>query len=110
MKIFLFDFMIAEGHSMVPAIKPGAVLLILKPAYGFRLPGSGKYILRWSGPKKGQIVVFYTPSGDIAVKRVGEVWDEDFYARGDNSVISYDSRSYGPVPQDNIIGKVLGKK
>jgi len=33
-----------------------------------------------------------------------------FYAEGDNSIVSYDSRSYGPVQTDNIIGKVLGIK
>jgi type IV secretory pathway protease TraF len=28
--------------------------------------------------------------------------------KGDNLSMSYDSRSYGPVPMNNIIGKVLG--
>jgi signal peptidase I len=110
MKLFLFDFMIAEGHSMLPAIRPGTVLLVLKPAYGLRLPGVGNYIIRWASPKGGDIVVFYTPLGEIAVKRCGEIWGDDFYALGDNSLQSYDSRSYGPVPSDNIIGKVLGIK
>jgi signal peptidase I len=110
MKLLLFDFVIAEGHSMLPAIKPGTVLLILKPAYGFRLPGAGKYLLRWASPRAGDIVVFYTPLGEIAVKRCGDLWGDDFYALGDNGLQSYDSRSYGPVPSDNIIGKVLGIK
>jgi signal peptidase I len=109
-KIFLFDFMIAEGHSMVPAIGPGKVLLVFKPAYGFKLPGSGTYLLRWASPAQGDIVVFYTPLGEIAVKRCSEVWGKDFYALGDNSLQSYDSRSYGPVSADAIIGKVLGIK
>jgi signal peptidase I len=110
MKLFLFDFMIAEGHSMLPVIRPGTVLVVLKPAYGFRLPGAGNYLIRWASPKRGDIVVFYTPLGEIAVKRCGEIWENDFYALGDNSLQSYDSRSYGPVPSDNIIGKVLGIK
>jgi signal peptidase I len=110
MKIFLFDFMIAEGHSMIPAIRPGKILLVFKLAYGLRLPGSGTYVLRWAPPRQGEIVVFYTPLGEIAVKRCGEVLEGDFYALGDNSRQSYDSRSYGPVPADNIIGKVLGIK
>ncbi|WP_043923061.1 signal peptidase I [Leadbettera azotonutricia] len=110
MKLFLFDFMIAEGHSMVPAINPGKMLLVCKLSYGLRIPGSGAYLLHWGHPKKGDIVVFYTPLGEIAVKRCGEVSGEDFYALGDNSLQSYDSRSYGPVLSDNIIGKVLGVK
>jgi signal peptidase I len=111
-KSFFLDFMIAEGHSMAPAVKSGAVLLVCKVYYGIRLPGSGSYIIRWGkGPKKDDVVVFYTPLGEIAVKRCGEILDgKSFVALGDNSSHSYDSRNYGPVPNDNIIGKVLGKK
>ncbi|MDR1804329.1 MAG: S26 family signal peptidase, partial [Treponema sp.] len=35
---------------------------------------------------------------------------ELFLALGDNTSQSFDSRSYGPVPNKNIIGKVLGIK
>jgi signal peptidase I len=111
MKLFLFDFMIAEGHSMEPSIKPGKILLVCKLVYGLRVPGSGSYLLRWASPHEGDIVVFYTPFGEIAVKRCGETLPSSFfYALGDNSPQSYDSRSYGPVPMDNIVGKVLGIK
>ena len=109
MKLFLFDFMIAEGHSMMPVIRPGKILLVFKLNYGFRLPGSGNYLLRWSSPRMGDVVVFFTPLGEIAVKRCGEIFFKDsFYALGDNGPQSYDSRSYGPVPVDNVVGKVLG--
>ena len=111
MKSFVFDFMITEGHSMVPAIKPGAILLVCKIFYGIRLPGSGTYVLHWGSPRKGDVVVFYTPLGEIAVKRCGEILPGNvFYALGDNQVQSYDSRNYGPVSNDNIIGRVLGIK
>jgi signal peptidase I len=109
MKLFLFDFMIAEGDSMQPSIGPGKILLVCKLVYGLRVPGSGTYLLRWASPKEGDIVVFYTPLGEIAVKRCGEIYPgNSFYALGDNSLRSYDSRSYGPVPMDSIVGKVLG--
>jgi signal peptidase I len=111
MKLFLFDLMVAEGTSMVPAIKPGAVLLIGRMVYGFRVPWRDRYLLRWSAPREGDVVVFYTPAGDLAVKRCGEAGDRDeFMALGDNSLQSYDSRSYGPVSPDRIVGKVLGVK
>jgi signal peptidase I len=111
LKLFLFDFMIAEGRSMVPAIEPGKVLLVNKLSYGFRLPGSGAYLLRWAEPRPGDIVVFYSPLGEIAVKRCGEGSGGDsFYALGDNRLQSYDSRAYGPVAVDNVIGKVFGIK
>jgi signal peptidase I len=111
MKFFLFDFMIAEGNSMSPAIKPGTVLVVNRLVYGFRLPWSEDYLVRWSAPRPGDVVVFYTPQGMTAVKRCGDVLATgEFIALGDNSLQSFDSRSYGPVRTDNIIGKVLGIK
>ena len=111
MKFFILDFMIAEGYSMSPVIKPGAILLVCKVFYGIRLPGSGIYLVNWRTPRKGDVVVFYTPLGEIAVKRCQELLSENmFYALGDNGSQSYDSRNYGAVPNDNIIGKVLGIK
>jgi signal peptidase I len=108
-KFFILDFMIAEGESMSPAIKPGAVLLVCRVFYGLRLPGSLAYLFRWGKPREGDVVVFYTPNGEIAVKRCREaVFGDEFYALGDNASHSYDSRNYGPVSNDNIIGRVLG--
>ena len=108
-KIFILDFMVADGYSMTPAIRPGTILVVCRVAYGIRLPGSRTYLVRWRTPSIGDIVVFYTPFGDIAVKRFAELLpDGTFYALGDNASQSYDSRNYGPVPKYNIIGRVLG--
>jgi signal peptidase I len=110
-KGFLFDFMIAEGRSMDPVIKNGTVLVVNRVAYGLRNPWSGKYFLRWARPLPGDVVVFFTPQGDLAVKRCGAMIPGNrFFALGDNSLESYDSRSYGPVPVEHILGKVMGIK
>jgi signal peptidase I len=110
-KLFLLDFLIAEGHSMEPAIRSGSVLVVNRMQYGLRFPGQQGYLVRWAAPKQGEVVVFYAPSGSIAVKRCGSQEQAGvFMARGDNSPQSYDSRSYGPVSADATIGKVLGKK
>ena len=109
LKIFVFDFIIAQGQSMEPAILNGNILVINRLNYGFKLPMQEKYLIRWAQPKVGEVVVFYTPAGELAVKRCTELTGNgNFYAHGDNSNASYDSRSYGQVPVDNIIGKVLG--
>jgi len=109
LKLFFFDFMIAQGHSMEPAIQNGAVLIVSRLRYGLRLPWRQGYSVRWARPKAGEVVVFYTPSGELAVKRCTALAErESFIAEGDNAHASYDSRSYGPVSLDNIIGKVLG--
>jgi len=110
-KLFLFDFIIAEGNSMEPAIRSGSILVINRLQYGLRFPGQAGYLVRWAEPRQGELVVFYAPSGDIAVKRCGNLAGRgEFIAQGDNSLQSYDSRSYGPVSADAIIGKVLGKR
>ena len=107
-KFFLLDFMVAEGHSMAPAIRPGTILFVSRLYYGLRLPWSENYVLQWRTVQEGDIVVFYTPHGDIAVKRCAETLPgEVFIAIGDNSYQSYDSRNYGPVSKNNVIGRVL---
>jgi signal peptidase I len=108
-KLFLFDLMIAEGHSMEPAIKDGGILFINRLQYGLRIPGGRDFLIRWASPRPGEAVVFYAPSGGIAVKRCSAIQEGDtFFVLGDNSLQSLDSRSYGPVRGGNIIGKVLG--
>jgi signal peptidase I len=107
-KACFLDVVIAQGSSMKPAIQPGAILVIGKLSYGFRLPWSEKYLVRWAEPAIGDVVVFWTPSGVTAVKRcAGITRQREFIARGDNSTVSLDSASYGPVPIDHIIGKAL---
>jgi len=108
LKLFIFDFIMAQGHSMEPAIKNGTVLIVSRMRYGIRLPWQQEYLLQWAQPKKGDVVVFYTPTSELAVKRCTKLSESGFYAEGDNTSASYDSRSYGPVPAKNVIGKVLG--
>jgi len=108
-KIFVLDFMIAIGYSMAPAIKPGSAIIVSKIHYGFRVPGSASYLVTWREPREGDILVFYTPWGDIAVKRCVEVLaGKRFYAWGDNDAHSYDSRNYGAIEFEKVIGRVLG--
>ncbi|MCL2816327.1 MAG: signal peptidase I [Oscillospiraceae bacterium] len=109
LRLFVFDFIIAQGQSMEPAIKDGNVLVISRLRYGLRLPWRQDYLIRWALPKAGEVVVFFTPAGELAVKRCKEIIEgKRFYAQGDNGLASYDSRSYGYVNVENILGKVLG--
>jgi signal peptidase I len=107
-KLFFFDFMIAQGHSMEPAIQNGTILIVSRLRYGLKIPWRQDYLFRWAQPKAGEVVVFYTPTGELAVKRCILLIEGGFIAEGDNELASYDSRAYGPVLLDNIIGKVLG--
>jgi signal peptidase I len=110
-KLFFLDVMVTQGRSMLPAIEPGSVLVVNKAAYGIRLPGTSLYLFRWARPRAGDMVVFYTPLGERAVKRCSFL-DNDgtFFALGDNDLESFDSRSYGPISLDHILGKVIAVK
>jgi signal peptidase I len=109
LKLFVFDFIIAQGNSMEPAISNGTVLVVNNIRYGLRIPWRQKYLIRWAQPNIGEVVVFYTPTGELAVKRIVSIVENgSFWVEGDNLLSSYDSRAYGAVFADNIIGKVLG--
>jgi signal peptidase I len=114
LKFFVFDFMLVEGESMEPMLASGQVVMVNRLAYGVRSPfpvkSGRRYLVRWKAPSENDVVVFWTPLGELAVKRIYSLLPgERFIALGDNSLQSYDSRAYGPVLFDNIIGKVLKK-
>ena len=108
LNVFVFDFIVAQGQSMEPSINSGTVLIVSRLRYGLQIPLKQGYIIRWAQPKAGEVVVFYTPTGELAVKRCTLIEGKNFFAEGDNGLASYDSRAYGFVPIKNIIGKVLG--
>jgi signal peptidase I len=93
-------------ESMAPALAPGDWLL-LDPACD-----------RW--PRRGSIVVFHEPDSDLlAIKRIAarpgdrvrisagllHLAEDEAWLLGDNAAASIDSRRYGPVPLDALVGR-----
>ena len=93
-------------ESMAPVLAP-ADWLLLDPTCG-------------SWPRRGSIVVFREPdSGLLAIKRVAarpgdrvrieagilHLAPDETWLLGDNGDISVDSRRYGPVPLDALVGR-----
>ena len=93
-------------QSMAPALAPGDWLL-LDPTSG-----------RW--PRRGSIVVFHEPDSDLlAIKRVAarpgdrvrisagllHLAEDEAWLLGDNAAASIDSRRYGPVAIDALVGR-----
>ncbi len=58
---FLFEpFQIPTG-SMIPTLQIGDHIFVSKSAYGIKLPFTSDYLVRWSLPDRGDIVVFPFP-------------------------------------------------
>ena len=78
---------VVSGLSMIPTLAPGERLLV-----------------RTDGPTViGDIVVFERV-GQFEVKRILRIEADGIFAQGDNDLVSTDSRTYGLIPHDNVIG------
>lgn len=85
-----------KDRSMEPEIREGDRVLV----------NTLSYVL--SRPKEGDVVVVRHPEESrYLVKRIVRVEGKDFFILGDNRDYSVDSRQFGPVPRELIIGRVL---
>jgi len=64
------DLVVVGGVSMLPTAAPGTIGLVARCAYGVVLPGG--YLVRWSDPEPGDVVLLASTEGANAVKRVFE--------------------------------------
>ena len=86
-----------EGGSMVPALSPGARVVVNRAAYWF------------SQPRPGDLVVVRDPRQPerLLLKRIeGPAGGDGWLVLGDNPQASTDSRAFGPVQRELILGKV----
>ncbi len=79
---------------MLPTLKPGQDVLCFNWAYIF------------SRPKIGDIVVIRHQGKEI-IKRIQKAHDREYFVEGDNKEESVDSRNFGPIEKQEIIGKVI---
>jgi nickel-type superoxide dismutase maturation protease len=88
------------GNSMMPRLKPGDEVLLNPRAY------------RHTPPQPGHIVVAYHPFRPElqVVKRITQTLaDGRYYLEGDNPAESSDSRTFGPVRPDQILGQITSR-
>ena len=78
-----------RGPSMLPTLAPGDWLLVRR--------------VRSTSP--GRVVVVRL-GGGLAVKRVAHRVGEGWWVVGDNAGASDDSRTYGAVPDADVVGEV----
>jgi nickel-type superoxide dismutase maturation protease len=73
-------------------------------------PGDRLFVFQWPRPKPGDLVVLQEPDARLtfAVKRVASFEPNgDVIVHADNPNVSRDSREFGPVPRQLIVGRVI---
>ncbi len=81
---FVEPYVIPSG-SMLPSLLVNDHIFVNKIIYGVRVPFSEKWLLRFNGPHRGEVVVFKYPSDKSTyfIKRVvGVPGDKVFYENG----------------------------
>ncbi len=71
LRAFGLELFRVDGVSMEPKLEGGSTLFVNRAAYGLQCPFTDRYLLQWSEPALGEIVVYREPANEIlAVKRV----------------------------------------
>jgi nickel-type superoxide dismutase maturation protease len=86
---------VVRDMSMSPTLRPGDRVVALQ---------------WWWRPQVADVVVFREPDAHLtfAVKRIVRIEaDGQLSVQGDNLNVSRDSREFGPVPRNLIVGKVM---
>ncbi len=106
--IFNFRISYISGNSMHPTLKNNTLIVV------------DKYLFKLFEIKKGDILILQVKNEEM-IKRLSHLPGEKFeldgteislnkneiYVLGDNPKESIDSRNYGPLKGENIIGKVF---
>ncbi len=83
------------GTSMLPAFRPGDYVFVSQIPYFLR------------SPRAGDVVVCRHPkTRRPLLKRIAAVQHEAYHVAGDNAAESSDSRHFGALGRDGILGKV----
>jgi len=80
------------GQSMEPSLHENDIVVALKHSNNFL--------------NRGSIIIFQKNNLKM-IKRINKIQQNKIEVEGDNSVLSNDSRHFGPLQNNEIIGKVV---
>src|ERR1700685_1364309 len=87
--------------SMNPTIIEGDRVFVNKLAYDLKVPFTTWHLAQWSNPKRGDIVVFFSPVDGIRlVKRVVGLPGDRIELANDRLLINGRPSEYDPLPAD----------
>ena len=86
--------------SMKPTILEGDRVYVNKLAYDLKVPFTTWHIAQWGNPKRGDVVVFYSPyDGQRLVKRVIGLPGDTIELRRDRLLLNGQTVEYGPLDE-----------
>src|SRR5688572_28880001 len=86
--------------SMKPTILEGDRIFVNKLAYDLKIPYTTVRLAQWSGPERGDVVVFYSPEDGVRlVKRVVAVGGDTTAMRDEQLIINGQEAQYEPLAE-----------
>ena len=97
-KSAIADWNMVPSGSMKPTIVEGDRIFVNKLAYDLKLPYTTRHIAQWGDPKRGEIVVFYSPvDKKRMVKRVVGLPGDTIALLNNILVINGQPQRYEPI-------------
>jgi signal peptidase I len=97
--------------SMRPTILEGDRIVVNKLAYDLKVPYTSKRIAWWDDPKRGDIVVLYSPTdGKRLVKRVVGLPGDSVAIVNGTLVVNGRPAAYSPLPPGMVTELELGEE
>ena len=104
----LADHYTVPSSSMTPTVAVGDRVLVNKLAYGVRVPWTEIWLGGVDAPEVGDVIVLTSPEdGKVLLKRVVRVDDDVLFVMGDNRNNSHDSRAFGSVDKEAVLGRAF---
>ena len=101
----LADWSDVPTGSMKPTILEGDRVYVNKLAYDLKVPFTTRHLAEWSNPRRGDIVVFFSPhDGKRLVKRVVGVPGDTIELRNDSLVLNGQPVQYKPIAEELLRG------
>jgi len=98
MRSSIADWNDVPTGSMKPTILEGDRIFVNKLAYDLKVPFTTWHLAEWDSPKRGEVVVFYSPQDGIRlVKRVVGVPGDVLELRDNKLFVNGQAADYGPV-------------
>ena len=96
----LADWNDVPSGSMKPTVFEGDRVVINKLAYDLKIPFTTRHLAEWGNPRRGEIVVFYSPhDGTRLIKRVIGLPGDTVELRDDELILNGQPVHYAPIDQ-----------